>query len=163
MPGHCRDCLNVYQNSTVMTTSALQDLIDRIGADHVERRLEVEVNHESQLFGQGLVFFNFENWYSAASIVRTVLKLTGLYRRARCNANQIVIRRTVLEFANLPRAFEDFTILHLSDLQADISEGAMRHLFGIVGELQYDIGVLTGDYRGKTHGPFDACLEASAN
>jgi len=52
-----------------MTTSALQNLIARIGADHVKRRLEVETEHETQLFGQGLIFFNLENWYSAPSIV----------------------------------------------------------------------------------------------
>jgi uncharacterized protein len=151
--------LNVCRNSTAVSTSALQDLIDRIGAEHVERRLTVENEHESQLFGQGLILFNLENWYSAPSIVRTALKLTGLYGRARRNADQIVIRRNVLDFANLPTAFENFTILHLSDLHVDISEGAMQRLRGMVSDLQYDICVLTGDYRGKTYGPFEASLQ----
>jgi len=52
----------------------------------------------------------------------------------------------------------NFTILHLSDLHVDISEGAFRHLMGIVGDLKYDICVLTGDYRGKTYGPFETSL-----
>jgi hypothetical protein len=125
----------------------------------VERRLKVETEHESQLFGQGLILFNLENWYSAPSVVRNALKLTGLYGRMRRNADQIVIRRNVLEFAKLPPAFENFTILHLSDLHVDISAGAMRHLLGVVSDLQYDICVLTGDYRGKTYGPFDASLK----
>jgi predicted MPP superfamily phosphohydrolase len=142
-----------------VTTTSLQDLINRIGSEHVERRLKVETEHESQLFGQGLILFNLENWYSAPSLVRNALKLTGLYSRARRNADRIVIRRNVLEFAKLPPAFENFTILHLSDLHVDISEGAMRHLFGLVSDLQYDICVLTGDYRGKTYGPFDASLK----
>ena len=142
-----------------MTVSSLQNLINRIGADHVERRLKVETEHEAQLFGQGLIFFNLENWYSAPWIIRSALKLIGLYSRARRNADQIVIRRNALEFANLPSAFENFTILHLSDLHVDISEGAMRHLIGIVSDLRYDICVLTGDYRGKTYGPFDRSLK----
>jgi hypothetical protein len=33
----------------------LQDLIERIGSEHVERRLKIEVEHEAQLFGQGLI------------------------------------------------------------------------------------------------------------
>ncbi len=139
--------------------SSLQDLINRIGAEHVARRLKVEAEHEAQLFGQGLIFFNLENWYSAPSIIRSALKLTGLYSRARRNADQVVIRRNALEFTSLPPAFENFTILHLSDLHVDISEGAMRRLVGIVSDLRYDICVLTGDYRGKTYGPFDACLK----
>jgi predicted MPP superfamily phosphohydrolase len=137
----------------------LQDLINRIGTEHVARRLKVEVEHEAQLFGQGLIFFNLENWYSAPSIVRIALTLTGLYGRARRNADQVVIRRNNLEFTRLPPAFDKFTILHLSDLHVDISEGAMRRLVGMVGDLQYDICVLTGDYRGKTYGPFDKSLE----
>jgi predicted MPP superfamily phosphohydrolase len=142
-----------------MMTSTLQDLMDRIGAEHVERRLQVEANHEAQLFGQGLIFFNLENWYSAPSIIRGALKLTGLYSRARRNADRIVIRRNVFEFSNLPPAFDNFTVLHLSDLHVEISEGAMRRLVSMVGDLRYDICVLTGDYRGKTYGPFEVSLE----
>jgi uncharacterized protein len=84
----------------------------------------------------------------------------GLYSRARRNADQIAIRRNLLEFESLPPAFADFTILHLSDLHADISEGAMQQLIRIVGDLKYDICVLTGDYRGKTYGPFDISLKS---
>ena len=141
-----------------MTASALHDLISRIGAEQVERRLKVEAEHEAQLFGQGLIFFNLENWYSAPWIIGTALKLIGLYSRARRNADQVIIRRNALQFANLPPAFENFTILHLSDLHVDISQGAFRHLMGIVGDLKYDICVLTGDYRGKTYGPFETSL-----
>ena len=143
-----------------MTISALQRLVDRIGTEHVEQRLKVETEHEAQLFGQGLIFFNLENWYSAPWVIGSALKLMGLYSRARHNADQIVIRRNLLEFESLPPAFADFTILHLSDLHADISEGAMQHLISIVGGLKYDICVLTGDYRGKTYGPFDASLKS---
>jgi predicted MPP superfamily phosphohydrolase len=35
----------------------------------------------------------------------------------------------------------------------------MRHLISVVGGLRYDICVLTGDYRGKTYGPFEKSLE----
>jgi predicted MPP superfamily phosphohydrolase len=135
------------------------ELIKRIGAEHVERRLKIEAEHEAQLFGQGLLLFNLENWFAAPLIISGALKLTGLYSRARRNADKLVVRRNILTFDNLPRAFDDFTILHLSDLHVDISEGAMQHLVSIVGDLQYDICVLTGDYRGKTYGPFEKSIE----
>lgn len=137
----------------------MQYLIKRIGADHVERRLRIETEHESQLFGQGLIFFNLENWYSAPLIIEIALKLTGLYRRARQNADRVLVRHNTVVSAALPASFDGFTILHLSDLHADISMGAMQRLLGIVGDINYDICVLTGDYRGKTSGPFDKCLE----
>ena len=139
--------------------AGLQDLINRIGAEHVERRLEIETQHEAQLFGQGLLLFNMENWRLAPWLVETALKLSGLYARARRNADHVVVRRNKLVFAELPPAFDGFTILHLTDLHADISVGAMRHLIGIVGNLEYDVCVLTGDYRGKTYGPFGKSLE----
>jgi predicted MPP superfamily phosphohydrolase len=143
----------------IATATNLQNLITRIGAEHVERRLKVETEHEAQLFGQGLIFFNLENWYAAPWIIRGALKLIGLFGRARRNADNIVVRRNTLRFAKLPPAFDNFTILHISDLHVDLSEGAMRHLVSTVGDLQYDICVLTGDYRGKTYGPFDRSLK----
>jgi len=139
--------------------ASLQDLIKRIGSEHVERRLEIETQHEAQLFGQGLLLFNVENWKPAPWLVESALKLSGLYARARRNADHVFVRRNRLSFADLPPEFDNFTILHLSDLHADTSVGAMRHLISLVADLKYDICVLTGDYRGKTYGPFGKSLE----
>jgi predicted MPP superfamily phosphohydrolase len=38
----------------------------------------------------------------------------------------------------------------------------MHRLIELLGEVQYDICVLTGDYRGQTCGPFDTALEGVA-
>jgi uncharacterized protein len=141
-----------------MTDTELQGLIERIGADHVARRLAVETEHEAQLFGQGTLLFNVENWELAPWIVEAALKATGLYGRARRNADRVEVRHNTVTSARLPAGFDGFTILQLSDLHADISPGAMRHLTGFVGDIAYDICVLTGDYRGKTFGPFDTSL-----
>jgi predicted MPP superfamily phosphohydrolase len=142
-----------------MIAAHLNDLIKRIGLAHVEQRLEIETQHEAQLFGQGLLLFNVENWKPAPWLVEVALRTSGLYARARRNADHVIVRQNRLTFANLPPAFDNFTILHLSDLHADMSVGAMRHLISIVGDLEYDICVLTGDYRGKTYGPFAKSLE----
>jgi predicted MPP superfamily phosphohydrolase len=109
-----------------------------------------------------LTFFHLENWYSAPTIIRTILKLTGLYWRARRNAKSIVVRRDDLRFAELPPAFDGFTILHISDLHADMNEVAMENLIQLVGGMQYDLCALTGDYRGKTFGPFEPALKWAA-
>jgi uncharacterized protein len=142
-----------------MHEASLQDLSKRIGAEHVRRRLNDETEHEAQLFGQGTLFFNLENWEVAPWLIEMALKLIGLYPRARKNADRVVVRRNTLSSSLLPKGFDGFTILHLSDLHADISAGAMRRLPGLIGDLTYDICVLTGDYRGRTFGPFDKSLD----
>ena len=141
-----------------MADTALQGLVERIGADHVVRRLGLEAAHEKQLIGQGTLVFNVENWRLAPWVVTTALKLVGLHGRARRNADRVEVRRNLVMSPRLPAAFDGFTILHLSDLHADISQGAMRHLADIVRYLACDICVLTGDYRGKTFGSFETSL-----
>jgi hypothetical protein len=103
------------------------------------------------------------DWYSVRSLIRYSLKLAGLYARGNRNTQRIEIRRHDVRLAGLPARFEGFTILQLSDLHLDMNPGAMRRLVELLGQVTYDICVLTGDYRGETFGPFDAALECLAH
>jgi predicted MPP superfamily phosphohydrolase len=135
----------------------------RLGRSHAKQRLGIELDHEKRAFGGGaLNFIHPENWYLAPAFLRSVLKLTGLYWRARRNAERIEVRENIIRSNRLPDGFDGFTILHISDLHVDMNEGAMRRLADMVGDLRYDLCVLTGDYRGKTHGPFEAALDGLA-
>lgn len=142
-----------------MHEDILAELEQRLGRLHARQRLGIEKDHEAQIFGQGLTFLHLENWYPAQSIIRNALKLTGLYWRARRNAERIVVRHNEIGFKKLPPPFDGYTILHLSDLHVDMNEVAMQRLTELVAEMRYDLCVLTGDYRGKTFGPFDAALD----
>ncbi len=141
-----------------MNDAVLGKLERRLGRLHARQRLGIENDHEAQIFGQGLNFFHIENWYSSHSFIRAVLMLVGLYWRGRRNAQNIQVRHNTISFANLPPAFDGFTLLHISDLHVEQSEGAMRRLIELVPTLEYDLCVLTGDYRGPTFGPFDTAL-----
>jgi uncharacterized protein len=140
----------------------LRELEKRLGPLHAKQRLGIETDHEAQVFGQGLTFFHLENVSLAPAIIITALKLAGLYGRARRNAEQVVVKRNELRFASLPESFNGYTILHISDMHVDMSEAAMRRLIGLLDGMEYDLCVLTGDYRGKTFGPFDAALKGVA-
>jgi uncharacterized protein len=140
----------------------LSKLEERLGSLHARQRLGIETDHEAQVFGQGLTFFHLENLYSAPAIIRNALKLTGLYWRARRNAGRIIVKRNDVRSTALPSLFDGYTILHISDMHVDMSEAAMQHLIELVNDMQYDLCVLTGDYRGKTFGPFEAALEGVA-
>ena len=145
-----------------MEEDILRKLEIRLGPLHARQRLGIERDHEAQVFGQGLTFFHLENSSWAEWIIRNVLKATGLYWRARQNAERILVKRNDMRFKSLPPLFEGFTILHISDLHVDMNEVAMNRLIELVGNMQYDVCVLTGDYRGRTFGPFQPALDGVA-
>ena len=145
-----------------MDEDILRKLEIRLGPLHARQRLGIERDHEAQVFGQGLTFFHLENSSWAEWIIRNVLKATGLYWRARQNAERILVKRNDMRFKTLPPLFEGFTILHISDLHVDMNEVAMNRLIELVGSMQYDVCVLTGDYRGRTFGPFQPALDGVA-
>jgi uncharacterized protein len=145
-----------------MHEDLLAKLEQRLGRVHAKQRLGIETDHEAQAFGQGLTFFHIENWYSIHSVIRNTLKLAGLYGRGRKNAERIVVRHNDVWFNELPPLFDGFTILHISDMHVDMNDAAMRKLVELVADLRYDVCVLTGDFRGKTFGPFDATLDGVA-
>ena len=146
-----------------MNDEILPALEQRLGRLHARQRLRKSRRTiKARIFGQGLNFFHIENWYSAHSVIRTTLQLTGLYRRGRRNADRVRVTHNAVWFKQLPPLFDGFTILHISDMHADLSEGAIRTLVDMVGDLRYDLCVLTGDYRGKTYGPFQSALSGVA-
>ena len=111
----------------------------RLGRRHARQRIGIEKDHEAQVFGQGINFFHIEN-----------LRLSHAVIRAHNPS------------LDLPASFDGFTILQLSDLHVDMSETAMERVVGLLGDLRYDVCVLTGDYRGKTYGPYEATLAGMA-
>jgi uncharacterized protein len=145
-----------------VTEVLLHKLEQRLGALHARQRLGIEVDHEAQVFGQGLNFFHPENWYASPSLVRAVLKLTGLYGRGCRNAARVQIKHNDIVSDRLPSRFDGFTLLQISDPHVDMNEGAMRRLAELLPALSYDLCVVTGDFRGATYGSFDAALAGFA-
>lgn len=141
---------------------ALSALEQRLGHLHVRQRLGLEHDYETHVFRRGTHFFHLENWYSVHSFIRAALWMVGLHGRGRRNARSIELRENIVHIAGLPEAFEDYTILQLSDLHLDISRGFTEVLIERVRDLRYDLCVLTGDYRARTFGPFAAALEGMA-
>ena len=145
-----------------MDEDILRKLEERLGSLGARQRMDIERDHDAQIFGKGLLSFHIMNWYPVHSVIRNALKLTGLYWRGRRNTGRILLKRNDILFKELPPLFDGFTILHLSDMHVDMNEVAMQHLIELVGDMRYDLCVLTGDYRGKNFGPFEATLDGVA-
>ena len=67
-----------------------------------------------------------------------------------------------MDLPHLPPAFDGFTMLQLSDLHIDAAPDYAAVLIEAIRGLDYDVCVLTGDYRARTYGPFDAALAGLA-
>lgn len=145
---------------TDLPDEAMRELLqERVGRVHLRQRLGIERDYERRVFGQGRNFFHIENWYSLHSLIRNSLRLVLLHGRGRRNARRIEVRHNPVSIAALPEAFEDYTILQISDLHLDMAPDFPHELIKVIREVDYDLCVLTGDYRANTFGPYAAALE----
>jgi predicted MPP superfamily phosphohydrolase len=123
----------------------------RLGPAPTRRRLDVERDHEAKAHGL--------THRAKPMMIDAVLRMTGTYWWGHANARKVQLRRNEVRLPRLPKAFDGFTILHLSDLHADMSVEAMERVTKLVQGLEYDLCVMTGDYRGRTCGDHKPCLE----
>lgn len=143
------------------------DLLDyhlslRLGATNAQKRLKIEREFEGRLLDPDGHLVSFDKWYSFDCLVHTVLRLTGMLERGRRNARQLRTIEHRFVLPQLASEFEGFRILHLTDLHADMDAEAMEAVIQRVSELDYDLCVLTGDYRRLTWGPIDDCMQGMA-
>lgn len=133
----------------------------KVGRCHLEQRLGIEHDSEARVFGQGRTFFHIENWYSIHSLLRFGLRLCFLHDRGRRNARHIEVQHNEITLRRLPREFDGFKLLHLSDLHLDMAPDLPAALITALARAgDYDACVMTGDFRAKTFGPFQAALDA---
>lgn len=157
--GDARASTGVVINREMMELKRLEK---RIGRIHLQQRLGIEADHATQVFGRGRTFFHIENWYSIHALIRFGLRCMGLYSRGMRNAAAIQIRHNEVVLPRLPTAFDGFTLLHLSDLHLDMASHYPTALIERLRQVQYDLCVITGDFRAKTFGDHQAALSALA-
>lgn len=82
------------------------------------------------------------------------LKISGLLKKGKENALDIKKNEQVFYFESLPQEFDDFKILHLSDLHLDSLDGITKAISDAIADEQFDICVMTGDYRFHSQGNY---------
>jgi predicted MPP superfamily phosphohydrolase len=140
----------------------VRQLQPRLGALHVRQRLALERDHHVEVLAPGRKFFHLENWYSVHGLIRGCVRLAGLYGRARRNAIAPQLRHNEVALARLPAAFDGLRLLHLSDLHLDMCRDNLHALCAAVRTLDYDLCVMTGDYRARTFGDSGPALDGMA-
>ena len=137
-------------------------LEQRLGREHARRRLAMESDSDSHVFGGETNFFHLSNWRSAHSLIRCVLQLTGLYARGQRNALDIRLVDNQVSLPHLPSSFVGMRILHLTDLHIDMSPEIADAIIERVRDIDYDLCVLTGDYRFRSSGDIQRCVQCMA-
>jgi predicted MPP superfamily phosphohydrolase len=102
------------------------------------------------------------HWYVLLFLMKSlqlVLKLAGQYERGVRNAWDILRREIDVHLPRLPEPFDGFTILHLSDLHLDGMPGLEQRILDLVAGREFDLCVLTGDYRTELHGPIRPTMD----
>lgn len=137
-------------------------LVDRVDRIHLRQRLGIERVYEAKVFGQGRTFIHYENLEFLDHVIRGGLKAVGLYRRGQRNARAVIVRENRVRLPHLPAAFEGVRILQVTDLHLDLAPDIADALLAALAGLEFELCVLTGDFRAATFGPTEPCLEALA-
>jgi predicted MPP superfamily phosphohydrolase len=88
-----------------------------------------------------------------------ILKIVGFYKKGYNNAKKIEITELTLNYPGLPKAFDGFRILHLTDLHIDSIPGFTAFLTEKIKSVEFDICLLTGDFRMDRSGSFSHILK----
>lgn len=132
---------------TPRAATAPRDLEPRLA-----RRRQVEAQHHRGSHAHGHGDFPLQHEHVLATLLRTGLRLAGLYERGLANARKPLVRHLRLEFDRLPQRLEGFQILHISDPHIDGTDELVDALTQQLPFLPVDLCVLTGDYRYDVRG-----------
>ncbi len=84
--------------------------------------------------------------------ISAIFHMLGLYGHANRHFRNIAVRRNTVHLRRLPPALEGYRMLHLSDLHIDLDPGLVDVWIQRLKPLEYDVCVITGDFRNQTFG-----------
>jgi uncharacterized protein len=87
------------------------------------------------------------------------LRLMGLHKKGLQNAINIQCNKVEISFDQLPKNFNMFRILHLSDLHIDGNPFMLEPLIKEISKHEFDICLITGDFRFNTHGKISGVID----
>ena len=102
---------------------------------------------------------NFDRYVFYHVFLRNFFRAFGLYEKGMQNALQIGLKDVEFSFRDLPRPFDGYTILLLTDLHIDGLPGLTEKLTECIRGVSVDICILGGDFRMETFGTFANALE----
>jgi predicted MPP superfamily phosphohydrolase len=126
------------------------------------RRLRRKADHVAELVHQGEGILRLEEYIDVDALLTFLLKSFAVYRQGHRNYLNVRIVHNEFRIAGLPAALEGFRILQLSDLHLDLDLSLTPILEKLLERCDYDLAVLTGDYRNCTREDFRLSVEETA-
>jgi hypothetical protein len=122
-----------------------------ISQEFYEKRLDREHDCGKGIFDAANNTLYIENIPLLAQTGKKMLQFTGLYDQGKANSLAVRIRHETWYFKELPEEFDDFRILHISDLHIDALPELAEILPVLIAGAKSDLVVFTGDYRFDIH------------
>ncbi len=139
--------------------SEFRDLGRRLGPALLRQRLHRQANLVARLVHQGEGALFIERVVPVDRIVEMFLTVAGLRERGIANCLDIQVVERDQPLAALPREFDGFRLLHVSDPHLDLIPGFTDRLIGLIRETPHDLAVVTGDFADHPAGYFHDFLD----
>lgn len=137
-------------------------LAARMGRELLARRLNAQASHWAGLQHQGEGILAIERFIPLDAIVGFCLRASGLGALGLRGARDLRLEQNLVCSKAVPEDLDGFRILQLSDLHLDLETGVMPRLLEKISSTDYDVAVITGDYRNSTTGDFARSLQETA-
>lgn len=142
----------------MVDSKTLLQLEHRIGSEHFRKRLQLQTEHSALRLGSTGLHIHWENLDIIRPILKGSLKAVGLLNRALRNSLDYRVETVTVPLRELPPSFHGFRILHLSDLHLEGIWDRGKRLREIIYSLQFDVCVITGDFRFLTFGDYEEAI-----
>ena len=134
----------------------------RLGRELLASRLLKQAGKTARLLHQGEGAMRIERVVPLDQLVSIFLRFSGLAGAARRGFLNVRTVEQTWHLPRLPRAFDGFRFLQLTDLHADLDPALTEIVVNRVAETPHDAVGITGDFRNKTSGDYSECVAATA-
>ena len=111
-----------------------------------KEREYVEVHGKRVIRRGWRTWLHWENLPWLEGVFTVFLKATGLWRRGWTNMLNVATDEVELTVGHLPKAFDGYRVLWLSDLHLEKLDGLTERVIDAIEALDYDVCFLGGDY-----------------
>ena len=143
----------------INTQKLPEGLVRRVGEEKLKLRLEKQALQESKQVFQSKNLFNPDRIPFFFETVRLVTELLGIYQRGYREFLDVQLVTNEITFEKLPREFDGLRILQISDLHLDLDPALTPVILSMLETAEYDLALVTGDYRDDTKGSITNCLD----